>query len=61
MNKDLIVRWTILILILVVGLLVVRTCMRKFHPTSMSFPAIEHSRNSVITSPKRVDQNFRQV
>lgn len=33
MNKDLIIRWTILILVLVIGLLVVRMCSRKLHKT----------------------------
>ncbi|HKI45774.1 MAG TPA: hypothetical protein VKA08_10635 [Balneolales bacterium] len=40
MNKELIVRWTILILILVIGLLVVRTCMRKLHQSGTVMPGI---------------------
>gem|GEM_PF-3247483 len=42
MDKDLIKRWVMLILILVIGLLVVRTCMRKMHKSSTVMPDTLH-------------------
>lgn len=43
MVSDLIKRWIMLILILVVGLLVVRTCMRKMHESTAVMPNTPHN------------------
>ncbi len=50
MNRELIKRWATLILILVVGLLVVRTCMRKMHPSVTVMHEMNYKAANVITS-----------